>query len=69
MQLAQRLTEELRSEKTKKRFYKAKIKAMVAAQQFKHLSWQEEQEKLAEDTYAMLITKVDERRFKRNIYE
>lgn len=32
MQLADRLREELASQKTKKRFYKAKIKALLAAQ-------------------------------------
>ena len=64
MQLADRLREELASQKTKKRFYKAKIKALLAAQQFKRLSWMEAQEKMIEDTYYMLVTKADERRFK-----
>ena len=31
MKLAERLTEELRNEKLKKRFYKAKLKGLLAA--------------------------------------
>ena len=63
--LVERLKVEIQAQKTKKRFYKAKVKALLAAQQFKRLQWLDAHDKMAEDVYSTLVTAADERRFKR----
>ena len=69
MALARSLADKLQSEKIKKRFYKAKIKALIASQQLKRISLWQAQEQLCADTYQMLVTKADEKRFKKSVYD
>ena len=45
------------------------MKALIAAQQFKRLAWAEQQEKILEDCYAELVSKADEKKFKKSLYD